>query len=832
VRREPLLLPALAAAFGVFLAHFFYWTWSDLFWPGCFGLLAIGLSFLEKGARLQLASALAVFFLAGIAFEIAHRPPKPPVLNAADGETVLLDGCVVNPPVFSPGREQLTLQMGRRARVRLSVVTPEDSSVKLPYGSRIEVAARIRRPRNFNNPGAFDMAGYLAKQSVFWTGSVADPSQVHRLTGSCGEPLLGPLFAIRTWALERLAEAYPSDTHTRGLLAATLLGETSGVERQWTDEFRSTGTYHAVVISGLHVWIVTASLFLLLHWCQVPKLKCLFVCAVASWVYAFVAGGNAPVVRAAAGYSLFCLASFLFRRTRLLNLVSGIAIVFLACDPEALFDAAFQLSFLAAAAIACFAIPLIERYVEPLKAAVKRFEQTRYDALVEWRAATWRVEFRLLAETISAWTGLTLSRSRRLVAWGVLGFVFVSEAALLSACVQFALALPMICYFHRLSLTGLTANVVVVPLLTLVIPTGFATIFTGWQFLAGLTAGLLHLSEATAVWHLQFEPNWRMGAIPLGLALSFSLALVLLALVIRHRRKFVPAAFVVSFILFATICLQPWRQEVQGGKLEVTAIDVGQGDSIFVGFPNGETMLIDAGGVPGLERMKRKPRLDLGEDVVSPYLWQRRIRHLDYVAVTHGHSDHMAGMPAVLDNFRPPELLTGAEPSTHEWAGLAQRAVADHTRILHLHRGEGDRTIGGVKMHVLAPAPDYAPGEQASNNDSLVVELTYGKHKVLLTGDAERPVEDELLQSGSLRNVTLLKVGHHGSRTSSSEDFLAQVAPRVAFISDGYMNQFHHPHPQVLKRLVDHHAAVFRTDVDGMLTFVTDGDRYSVSVYR
>jgi competence protein ComEC len=140
--------------------------------------------------------------------------------------------------------------------------------------------------------------------------------------------------------------------------------------------------------------------------------------------------------------------------------------------------------------------------------------------------------------------------------------------------------------------------------------------------------------------------------------------------------------------------------------------------------------------------------------------------------------------------------------------------------------------IGGARVRVLAPSTDYVAGESASNNDSLVLEITYGHRKVLLTGDAERPVEDDLAQSGELGPVTLLKVGHHGSRTSSSEEFLDQVNARFAFISDGYKNQFHHPHPDVLARLAEHHTAVFRTDQHGLLTFRTDGDKVKIETYK
>jgi competence protein ComEC len=218
--------------------------------------------------------------------------------------------------------------------------------------------------------------------------------------------------------------------------------------------------------------------------------------------------------------------------------------------------------------------------------------------------------------------------------------------------------------------------------------------------------------------------------------------------------------------------------------------------------------------------------------VVSPYLWSRRIRHLDYAALTHGHSDHMGGLSAILDNFRPRALWIGAEPESPEWRVVRQHAAADHVPIVALNRTAGAICIGGARVRVLAPSPDYVPGDIATNDDSLVLEITYGRRSILLTGDAEKPIEYDLVANAQLHPVTLLKVGHHGSRTSSSEELLNQIAPQFAIISDGYKNQFHHPHPDVLARLAEHHTAVFRTDQRGLITFRTDGDRVEIETYR
>jgi competence protein ComEC len=192
----------------------------------------------------------------------------------------------------------------------------------------------------------------------------------------------------------------------------------------------------------------------------------------------------------------------------------------------------------------------------------------------------------------------------------------------------------------------------------------------------------------------------------------------------------------------------------------------------------------------------------------------------------------MEGLPAVLDNFHPRVLWIGAEPDTAQWRNVEQHAKADGVRIQSRNRSSPPIDLGGAHVRFLAPASDYVPGDLAVNNDSLVIEIAYGRRSILLTGDAEAPVEEDMVASGVLHPVTLLKVGHHGSKTSSSEDFLSATAPRYAFISDGYLNQFHHPSPGVLARLQDHHVMVLRTDQHGLLTFRTDGENVDVQTFR
>jgi competence protein ComEC len=388
----------------------------------------------------------------------------------------------------------------------------------------------------------------------------------------------------------------------------------------------------------------------------------------------------------------------------------------------------------------------------------------------------------------------------------------------------------MAIYFHRISLTGLSANVLVVPLLALVVPIGFVAVFTGWHVAAGVAQWLLIAGQKVAAWHTRLEPDWRVPDPPLWLALALTASLVVLAWSMRRSRPGAWASAAVVLALFALVFRHPFPPAVHAGELELTAIDVGQGDSLLVSFPDGKLMLIDGGGVLSFGRSAR-PRFDIGEDVVSPYLWTRSIRKIDVVALTHAHDDHARGLPAVIENFHPAELWTGATPPSAAWSEVQAKARAERVKIVAMQSGRS-LEFGGARIEVLSPPPDYLPGDIPKNNDSLALRITYRQRSFLLTGDMERPMEQLLLASGEPLRADVLKVGHHGSNTSSTEPFLDAVAPAFAVISDGFENSFHHPHPQVLARLAAHRAGVFRTDEQGLVTIRTDGWRISVDTFQ
>jgi competence protein ComEC len=210
--------------------------------------------------------------------EAWHRPGPSPSIDAGSREVVILQGCVVEPTVFSGAREQFTLELDPGARARVSMNLDDDGiPQRLNYGQRVEIEARIRAPHNYNNPGSFDYAHYLAREKIFWTATMARRTTARILPGRCGSRFWGVIFALRTAAVDRIEKLYAGDTFSTGMLEAVLIGEKSKLEKVWTENFRRTGTYHTLVIAGFHVTILAGCLLFLLRICALDEIPALFL---------------------------------------------------------------------------------------------------------------------------------------------------------------------------------------------------------------------------------------------------------------------------------------------------------------------------------------------------------------------------------------------------------------------------------------------------------------------------------------------------------------------------------------------------------------------------
>ncbi len=287
------------------------------------------------------------------------------------------------------------------------------------------------------------------------------------------------------------------------------------------------------------------------------------------------------------------------------------------------------------------------------------------------------------------------------------------------------------------------------------------------------------------------------------------------------------AALAVLTILVATY---PFPPKIAPGRLGVTVLDVGQGDAIFAAFPDGRTMLIDGGGLPGSQWEGRfRAGTDVGEEAVSPFLWSLGLKRIDVVVLTHAHRDHLGGLFSVLANFHIEQLWVGRDVESSSYRALLAEARSRGASILHWTEG-GMFAWDGVEGEILWP-PDRGPVEAASNDDSLVLRISDGRERFLLAGDIQQQVEETLVADRAPLSADFLKVPHHGSRTSSTGAFLAAVAPRIAVISVGATNPFGHPSQSVVERYEQDEIQLFRTDRDGAVTVETDGRKVSASSY-
>ena len=723
----------------------------------------------------------------------------------------------------------------------------------LRAGDRVEALVKARPPRNFLDPGAFDLRGYLAGQKIDLTASLRS-GELLQLIGHPKPTLSQRLARLRGNMLARLDSLFPGQPQRAAVLRAMLLGDKSFVDSDVVTAFQKTSAYHVLVVAGLHVGALVVFLFWLCRRLRFPMGLTSLVTLVALAAYVGIVQDRPPILRAALMAALYLCARPLFRKIELLNTVALAALVLLIWKPSSLADSSFQLSFVAAGVIAALALPWMERTSAPYRAGLRHLGDVTRDPAYPPKIAQFRIEMRAAV----LWLGSRIPQrlaphTSFLVASPIRTGLRLWDIVLLSVAIQIGM-LPLLAQdFHRVSLIGPVSNIPAVLLTGLIVPFGFLALLSTfvWMRFATLLAKALGfctgLLLATIGWFSRLpRVSYRIPGPPLWLVLLFFLTLIILAASARAaaprknritRRQLpapiAPAEWVSAIILAALALLvasYPFASKLNRGKLEVDVLDVGQGDSIFAAFPDGRTMLIDGGGLAGSEWVGgQRSGNDVGEEVVSPYLWSRGLKKLDVVALTHADHDHLDGLYAVLDNFRVGELWVGEDDARPAFKRLLAEAKSRGVTVVHQTQGSESNWHGAL-VDVLWP-PSSGFSEKKANDNSLVLRLSDGHVHFLFTGDIEQHAEEKLVEESAPLAADFLKVPHHGSKTSSTAAFLAAVAPHTAVVSVGQANPFGHPSETVVNRYQSDRINLLRTDRDGAITAITDGQTVSVGDY-
>ncbi|MBA4183170.1 MAG: ComEC/Rec2 family competence protein [Acidobacteria bacterium] len=750
-------------------------------------------------------------------------------------------------------------------------IKSEYDRLDLNYGSRIRIACNLRREDSYLNAGVVSHKQLLDQKQIDAVAIIKSPLLVEKIEDT-------ETFAPLAWLYERRQNLIIDfrdnfNVSTAGILIASLLGNGHFLDKPTAEVFREGGTFHVLVISGLHITFIGGLTLLFIRFFTNKRLWQFLTASIFLWSYSLAVGADVPVVRATIMFTILLFSQVLYRSGTLLNSLGFCALILLVWRPNDIFSSSFQLTFVSIGAIVAMAFPLIEKlraigrwspssdapFPPQIPLWLKRFCEMLY-----WREKIWEREVsrQLWAANLFKSPYLKWLESRNLQS--ISGYIF--EAILVSLIVQAWLLPFIILYFHRLSMLSVFLNLWVGVIIAL---ESFAAVFA--VFLANFSSALaLPFTKLTEIlnWLLVSVPNfftennWASARLPvysgnmravyvlyfapiivLSVALNFWNPFSLGSKLKTQNSKFdflsaplfLRASAFVLLILSAVIIFHPFSSPSPDGRLHIDFLDVGQGDSALITFPNGETLMVDGGGKININKTSSKNEYEdepeifepdtqtIGEMVVSNFLWEKGYSQVDYILATHADSDHIQGLLDVAKNFRVRAAIFGRTPMKDtEFAELY--SVMQKRRIESITISRGDvLTFDAVKIEVLYPEKNDNLEAVSDNNHSLVLRLIYGDRKFLLTGDIEKETETFLLNMPVFLQTDLIKVAHHGSRTSSIQQFVNAAKAKVAVISVGRESPFGHPHEEVVERWKNTGAKVLTTGENGTISVSTDG---------
>ncbi len=811
-RRQTLLLLTGAYLLGQACAAL-GWLVASPVWGGGF-VAGAGLAFVCGSRRtgLEISCLLLTFFVANLALQrvIHPRLPANHLRNLTLPQEVTIDAWVLREPDRFPHRARLyleALQLWRNGALQPAtgkiLLTVRSLTGPWRYGDVLRLTVRLRAPRNFRTPGSFDYEGYLARQRIYVSAFLWDDKNIQCL-GWHGNWLHDRIEYLR----REIATFFSAhlDEQTAAVLRALIVGDEGGLTKELRTAFSRAGVTHVLSISGLHIslvamasygawwWLLGRSHYLLLRFVM-PKLAALLTIPPVL-LYAGLSGGNIATWRSVVMVLVYLLAILCDRQEEVYRSLALAALLIALIWPGAVLDISFQLSF-----VSVFSILL----------SMGRF-------------STWWKQ----------WRERRLSRlperQGRLLHW-IVACLLVSMSTLLATAPLTAF------HFNQVALVGAFANLLIIPLL------GSAAVLCG---LLAATLYFLHPNVAlpmlfcaglvtkAGVWLTQMIGGWSFAAFFVVTPTLFELLLLYGCFACfwwRLTATQVHFANVANFLFLG--CMTAllldsvmWMQDRYFHRnLRVSFLDVGQGDAAVVELPGSQVMVIDGGGFASEE-------FDTGEAILAPFLWSRKIAHVDILVMSHPDLDHYGGLAFVAEHFTPRELwFNGARATnmrfTRLWTALEQSGAT----IRKLCQDESPlQPTQFDKVHAQILNPPCQSVALNTNDASLVVRLSHGNIDFLFPGDVEAAGEQQVLFHNSTVASEIVKAPHHGSRTSSTTAFVEAVAPQLVVASLGFQNHFGFPAQEVVRRYERVHSQFLRTDRDGTITIVSDGKHFAATV--
>jgi len=881
----PLLWLAVCFALGILATHFFVVNWKIL--------LAVCLVFATLSAIFQTRKFALIFLsvafvaVGGLCLSVENNSVAPNRVKRLydanqikSGDPIEIEGVLQGKPELAVGGFFLILKSEKAiykdaeikilgnvrlfAPVREEQIKQEYDQLNLNYGSRIRVACQLRREDNYLNAGFTSSKKLLDQRQIDAVAVIKSPLLVEKIADT-------KTFAPLAWIYERRQNLIIDfrdnfNVSTAGVLIASLLGNQHFLDKNTAEVFRNGGTFHVLVISGLHITFIGGLTLLFIRFFTNKRLSQFIIASLFLWSYSIAVGADVPVIRATIMFTVLLFSQVIYRSGTLLNAFGLCGLILLVWRPSEIFTPSFQLTFVSVGAIVAIAFPLIENlraigtwspsaetpFPPNVSKRLRRFCETLY-----WRDEVWKIENKRNLWTAKLFKSPHLRWTEKRNLQNPVRYIF--EAILVSLIVQTCLLPLLVIYFHRFSFASIFLNLWVGITIALesfaaIIAVFFAQIsnvmafpfirlteFFNWLMLSipqilsandWASVRLLHYADAMkAVYFLHFVPllvltiflnQWK----PFSLSSKFQ---------VSSFKFFVRVSAVSLIVLSALIIFHPFSAPKLDGRLHIDFLDVGQGDAALITFPNGETLLVDGGGKRDFSQTyvqneyADEPELfepdttKVGETVVSAFLWEKGYSQIDYILATHADADHIQGLSDVAKNFKVRAAMFGRTPVQNaEFAELFEILQKRDIPIMKISRGD-ILNFDAAQIEVLYPEKDDTPDAVSDNNHSIVLRVIYGRRTFLLTGDIEQQTERELLQTPEFLQADVVKAAHHGSRTSSTLGFIEATRAKLVVIPVGRESPHGHPHQEVLERWTNSGAKIVTTGERGTVSVSTDG---------
>lgn len=754
-------------------------------------LCLVLVSFLRNSGIFSVCTALFFLFWGLSALHPWLSPEISPysIQTKISDRPIVIEGIIYDRPSVAPDGSRVTVHVERVFKdKRAEPVTGflllyvSTGDISLTRGDRIRFTSRISVPHRLGLPGEFDYSRYLACLGISATGRVATQEEIVLIRAAAVESTQRSIDQIARFLGDSIRNSIP-DERVSSVMTALLLGDQRRIPQDLADAYTRAGVNHILSISGFHIgiiaafitmlviWFLTRFEFLALRW-NVRKIAIL-VAVPAMVAYLFLTGNAPATARSVIMLTVFAAALFIERERDTINTLLLAAFFLVAIHPPTLFDVSFQLSFLSLWGI-LVAVPVIMKCTTTVN---------------------------------SLWL-------QRL-------FQFIA-ASVAASCVM---VLPVLFIFKIASLNGILTNFLIVPLL------GYGAVLTGFLSLPLISvipalapillwpaATLVDISNRIILWCTTLPVVTFYGITELDM--FFFLLFMTSMTFLRSQIQLLTAGLLIPI---SAIVIHVYAASYSDGRLHITMLGVGQAESILVKLPDGSTLLIDGGGY------LHDTGHDFGQRFLAPALGALHVGRIERMIATHSHPDHSGGLPFVIKNFAIGEFWSGLDVSTDVQRELDKKAVVQR----RLATGETITLPGPVTITVLSPTKAGPPltdsNEYSVNDQSLVFRLQYGSFSMIFCADAGFEAEQKMLDRDTDLKSTVLKVGHHGSRYSTSEKFLASVHPEFALISAGAGNRFGLPSSRTIGLLSSKGIPTYRTDRDGTIELVTDGRIWSVS---